>query len=94
MSNRDYSHVTRVQHKAAQTLFANKVVTSVSQARNSAFMTKGGSLDASIGVATLQGQAAAGETVAPFIKNPIAIDNIAGTNTNYNILAATNQSNS
>ncbi|NBP64227.1 MAG: hypothetical protein EBU66_06060 [Bacteroidetes bacterium] len=88
MPNRDYSHVTRVQHKAAQTLFAAKVVTAVAQANNSSYMTKGGSLDASIGVATLQGQAAAGETVAPFIQNPIAQADIAGTNTSYNITTA------
>ena len=88
MSNRDFSHVTRVQHKAAQTMFAGKVVTAVVQANNSSYMTKGGSLDASIGVATFQGQAAAGETVAPYIQNPIAQANIAGTNTSYNITAA------
>jgi hypothetical protein len=69
-------------------MFAGKVVTSMVQANNSAYMTKGGSLDASIGVAAFQGQAAAGETVAPYIQNPIAQANIAGTNTSYNITAA------
>jgi hypothetical protein len=88
MSNRDFSHVTRVQHKAAQTMFAGKVVTSMVQANNSAYMTKGGSLDASIGAATLQGQAAAGEIVAPYIENPKAPSIRAGTNPTYNINAA------
>jgi len=88
MSNRDYSHVTRVQHKSSQTLFAAKVIQTASQAKNPGYILKGGVPDASIGIATNAGQAAAGETVAPFVANPIALADAAGTNTDYNITAA------
>lgn len=88
MSNRDFSHVTRVQHKAAQTLFAGKVINTVSQARIPGYIVKGGVPAASVAIATNSGQAAAGETVAPFVANPIATANRAGTNTDYNPTAA------
>jgi hypothetical protein len=84
MSNRDFSHVTRVQHKSAQTLFAGKVINTVAQARIPGFIVKGGVPAASVAIATNSGEAAAGETVAPFIPNPIAVSDIAGTNTDYN----------
>ena len=84
MSNRDFSHVTRVQHKSAQTLFAGKVINTVAQARIPGFIVKGGVPAASVAIATNSGEAAAGETVAPFIANPIAVADRAGTNTDYN----------
>lgn len=89
MSNRDFSHVTRVQHRSAQTLFAAKVINTVSQATIPGYVLKGGVPDGSIGVLTNSGQAAAGETVAPFVPNPIAVATAAGTNTTYNMTAAT-----
>lgn len=88
MSNRDFSHVTRVQHKAAQTLFAGKVINTVAQARIPGFIVKGGVPAASIAIATNSGEAAAGETVAPFVANPIAVADRAGTNTDYNTTGA------
>jgi hypothetical protein len=84
MSNRDFSHVTRVQHKSAQTLFAGKVINTVAQARIPGFIVKGGVPAASVAIATNSGEAAAGETVAPFVPNPIAVADRAGTNTDYN----------
>ena len=89
MSNRDFSHVTRVQQKAAQTLFAGKVINTISQARIPGYILKGGVPAASVGITTNSGQAAAGETVAPFVENPIAVADRAGTNTTYDITAAT-----
>jgi hypothetical protein len=83
MSNRDFSHVTRVQQKASQTLFAGKVVTIVAQA-TPGYIVKGGVPAASVAIATNIGQAAAGATVSPFIPNPIALADAAGTNTVYN----------
>ena len=84
MSNRDFSHVTRVQQKASQNLFAAKVITTVAQATNPGYIVKGGVPDASVAIATNIGQAAAGATVTPFIPNPIALADAAGTNTVYN----------
>jgi hypothetical protein len=88
MSNRDFSHVTRVQQKAAQTMFAGKVINTVSQARIPGYILKGGVPAASVAITTNSGQAAAGETVAPFVANPIAVADRAGTNTTYDITAA------
>jgi hypothetical protein len=88
MSNRDFSHVTRVQQKAAQTMFAGKVINTVSQARIPGYILKGGVPAASVAIATNSGQAAAGETVAPFVANPIAVADRAGTNTTYDPRAA------
>jgi hypothetical protein len=88
MSNRDFSHVTRVQQKASQNLFAAKVVTLVAQAGAPGYVVKGGVPAASVAIATNIGQAAAGATVSPFIPNPIALADAAGTNTVYNPSAA------
>jgi hypothetical protein len=84
MSNRDFSHVTRVQQKASQNLFAGKVVTIVAQATTPGYIVKGGVPAGSVAIATNIGQAAAGATVSPFIPNPIALADAAGTNTVYN----------
>ena len=88
MSNRDFSHVTRVQQRASQNLFAGKVVTLVAQATTPGYVVKGGVPSGSVAIATNIGQAAAGATVAPFIPNPIALADAAGKNTVYNPSAA------
>jgi hypothetical protein len=88
MSNRDFSHVTRVQQRASQNLFAGKVVTLVTQATTPGYVVKGGVPAGSVAIATNIGQAAAGATVTPFIPNPIALADAAGTNTVYNPSAA------
>ena len=89
MPNRDFSHVTRVQQKAAQTMFAGKVINTISQARIPGYILKGGVPAASVAITTNAGQAAAGETIAPFVANPIAVADREGTNTTYDITAAT-----
>ena len=88
MSNRDLSHVTRTQQKAAQTMFAGKVINTQSQARIPGYILKGGVPAASVAITTNSGQAAAGETVAPYVANPIAVADRAGTNTTYDLTAA------
>lgn len=60
MSNRDFSHVTRVQQRASQNLFAGKVVTLVAQATTPGYIVKGGVPSGSVAIATNIGQAAAG----------------------------------
>ena len=75
MSNRDFSHVTRVQQKSAQTLFAAKVVNNGGLKNIPGFIVKGGVPDGSIGVSTNAGAAAAGSTVAPFVANSLATGN-------------------
>jgi len=75
MSNRDYSHTTRVQQKSAQTLFAAKAANTVGLMTIPGFIVKGGVPDGSIGISTNAGAAAAGSTVAPFVANPLAVGN-------------------
>jgi hypothetical protein len=84
MSNRDWSHVTQVKQKSAQTLAAAAVVNSVALATIPGFIVKGGVPSASVAIDTKAGVEAAGATVSKGVANPIAVATAAGTNTNYN----------
>ena len=68
MSNRDFSHVTQTQKKAAQTQYATLVANSATQVLIPGFIPKGGVASASTGIATvLSGAQAVGATVAPIL---------------------------
>jgi hypothetical protein len=70
MSNRDFSHVTRVQQKSAQTLYAGKAINNLGLKNVTGYIVKGGVPDASVGIATNAGASAAGSIVAAFVANP------------------------
>ena len=97
MSNRDFSHTTRIHAKSNQTIYAGAVANAATVATTPGFIVKGGVGSASVATSVAAGAHAVGATVGPTVNTAIsaaAQNSVArGVKTTaselYNIVAAT-----